>query len=37
MFACSSKSFFQVNDVQTEKLYQTALENAKLKNDDVVL
>ena len=37
MFACSSKSFFQVNDVQTEKLYQAALENAKLKNDDVVL
>lgn len=37
MFACSSKSFFQVNDVQTEKLYQTALEKAKLKRSDVVL
>ena len=37
MFLCSSKSFFQVNDVQTEKLYKIALDNAKLKSSDVVL
>ncbi len=37
MFLCSSKSFFQVNDVQMEKLYQIVLDNAKLKSSDIVL
>ncbi len=37
MFNCSAKSFFQVNDVQTEKLYSTALELADLNKEDVVL
>lgn len=37
MFYCSSKAFFQINDVQTEKLYQIVLDNAKLKPSDIVL
>lgn len=37
MFNCSAKSFFQVNDIQAEKLYKTAIELAKLDKDDVVL
>ncbi len=37
MFLCSSKSFFQVNDVQTEKLYKLVLDDAKLNKNDVVL
>ncbi len=37
MFNCSAKSFFQVNDVQTEKLYKLAIEAASLNKEDVVL
>ena len=33
----SSKSFFQVNPIQVEKLYSKAIELAKLNKDDVVL
>lgn len=36
MFNVSAKSFFQVNGTQAEKLYETAINLAKLK-DDVVL
>ena len=36
-FAVSSKSFFQVNPIQVEKLYKTALNFAKLSKNDVVL
>ena len=36
-FNISSKSFFQVNSTQVSKLYQTAIEYAKLTKDDVVL
>ena len=36
-FLISSKSFFQVNPVQVEKLYSIAIENAKLSKDDNVL
>ncbi len=36
-FHISSKSFFQVNPVQCEKLYQKALEFANLNKDDEVL
>lgn len=35
-FGISAKSFYQVNPVQTEKLYSLAVEMAKLCNDDVV-
>ena len=35
-FRISAKSFFQVNPVQTEVLYQTAMKAAKLTKDDVV-
>ena len=35
-FLISSKSFFQVNPVQVEKLYKTAIDYAELKKDDVV-
>ena len=35
-FLISSKSFFQVNPVQVEKLYQTAIDFADLKKDDIV-
>ena len=36
-FRISSHSFFQVNPVQTEVLYRTALDLARLKSDDEVL
>lgn len=35
-FKISARSFFQVNSVQTEKLYGKALEYAQLEPDDVV-
>lgn len=37
MFNCSSKSFFQVNSMQTEKLYKTAIKEANINENDVVL
>lgn len=37
MFKCSSKSFFQVNSIQVEKLYDTAIKLAELKSDYTVL
>lgn len=37
MFNCSSKSFFQVNSMATEKLYGTAISLAKLDKEDVAL
>ena len=36
-FRISSKSFFQVNPIQVEKLYSKAIEIVKLNKDDVVL
>lgn len=36
-YKISLKSFYQVNPIQVEKLYQTAIEFASLKKDDVVL
>ena len=36
-FRISSRSFYQVNPVQTEKLYRTALELAEIKESDTVL
>lgn len=36
-FTISSKSFYQVNVKQTEKLYQKAIEMANLSKDDIVL
>lgn len=36
-FRISAKSFYQINPVQTEKLYKTAIEFAKLKSTDKVL
>ena len=36
-FRISSKSFFQVNPVQTEVLYQTALDLAAIKDSETVL
>lgn len=36
-FAISARSFFQVNTVQTEKLYEQALNYANLKADDIVI
>ena len=36
-FKISSKSFYQVNPLQTEVLYSKAIEYAKLSKDDVVL
>ena len=36
-FNVSAKSFYQVNSMQTEKLYSEAINVAKLKKDDVVL
>ena len=36
-FRISSKSFFQVNHIQTEKLYSKAIELAKLGENDTVL
>ncbi|MEA3423544.1 MAG: 23S rRNA (uracil(1939)-C(5))-methyltransferase RlmD [Bacillota bacterium] len=35
-FKISPNSFFQVNNIQTEKLYQTALDYAELKGDEIV-
>lgn len=37
MFNCSFDSFFQVNSVTAEKLYDTAIKNAKLSKNDIVL
>lgn len=37
MFNCSGDSFFQVNSVTAEKLYETAIKEAKLSKDDVAL
>lgn len=37
IFNCSSKSFYQVNNEQTEKLYNLAIKKAKLKKEDVAL
>ena len=37
MFNCSAKSFFQVNDIQAEKLYNLAIKSANLKKSDTVL
>lgn len=36
-FEISPKSFYQVNSIQTEVLYKTAIKFASLRNDDVVL
>lgn len=36
-FNISSKSFYQINSVQTAKLYQKAYELAELKHDDTIL
>ncbi len=36
MFNCSSKSFFQVNPYNVEKLYDLAIKNANLKKDNIV-
>ena len=36
-FKISDQSFYQINSIQTEKLYQLAIEYANLKQDDVVL
>lgn len=36
-FQISSKSFYQVNPVQTEKLYSKAIDMANLKGDEVVI
>ncbi len=36
-FKISSKSFYQINSVQTAKLYKLAIEAAKLNKEDVVL
>lgn len=35
-FKISPNSFYQVNPVQTEKLYNLAIEGAKLKRDDIL-
>lgn len=37
MFNVSAKSFFQVNSVQTEKLYDEIIKQSKLSKEDVVL
>lgn len=36
-FKISSKSFYQTNPIQTEKLYSLAIEKAKLNKEDVIL
>ncbi len=36
-FKISPKSFFQVNPIQTEKLYSIAIEKANITKDDVIL
>ena len=35
-FKISPNSFYQVNPIQTEKLYNVAIEGAKLKKDDIL-
>lgn len=35
IFTISPETFFQINPIQTEKLYQTAIEYADIKNDEV--
>lgn len=37
IFNISTNSFYQVNPVQTEKLYNLAIEGAKLDKEDVIL
>lgn len=37
VFNISPLSFYQINPIQTEKLYNTAIKGAKLKKDDIVL
>jgi 23S rRNA (uracil1939-C5)-methyltransferase len=36
-FKMSPQSFFQINPIQTEKLYQLAMEYADIKKDEIVL
>ena len=36
-FKISDQSFYQINSIQTEKLYQLAIEYANLNQDDIVL
>ena len=36
-FKISSKSFYQINSIQTEKLYQKAIEYADMKKEDIFL
>lgn len=36
-FRISSKSFYQINPIQCEKLYKIAIENAKLNKEDTIL
>ncbi len=36
-FRISTNTFYQVNPIQTEKIYQTAIQMAALKKDDTVL
>ena len=36
-FRISSKSFYQINSLQTEKLYQKAIELAKIKDSETIL
>ena len=36
-FLIGSQSFYQVNPIQTEILYQIAIEHAQIKKDDIVL
>lgn len=37
LFKISAKSFFQVNPIQTEKLYELAISKAEINENDVVL
>lgn len=37
IFNISPLSFYQINPIQTEKLYSAAIKGAKLKKDDIVL
>ncbi|MDD2965766.1 MAG: 23S rRNA (uracil(1939)-C(5))-methyltransferase RlmD [Bacteroidales bacterium] len=37
LFNISAKSFYQVNPIQVEKLYQTAIDHSSITKDDVVL
>lgn len=36
-YGISSKSFYQVNTLQTERLYQTAIDFAKISKEDIVI